>query len=265
MDARMKTRRELEIALRKALAAGDFALHYQPLVSVEDNRITGCEALLRWEHPERGMISPAEFIPVAEEIGLIVPLGEWVMRKACLDAARWPDDVKVAVNLSPIQVMNQNLVPVVVSALAAAGLPARRLEVEITESVLMQNTEMTMATLHRLRELGVRISMDDFGTGYSSLSYLRSFPFDKIKIDRCFISGLPDDSDSIAIVRAVAGLAKNLNMMATAEGVETPEQLAQVRALGCSEMQGYLFSPPLPLEKLAKLLEPYRATLAKTA
>ena len=157
--------------------------------------ITGCEALLRWNHPERGMIPPAEFIPVAEEIGLIVPLGEWVLRKACADAARWPDDIKVAVNLSPIQVMNQNLVPVVVSALAAAGLPARRLEIEITESVLMQNTETTMATLHRLRELGVRISMDDFGTGYSSLSYLRKFPFDKIKIDRSFISGLPDDDE----------------------------------------------------------------------
>ena len=212
MDARMKARRELEIALRKALAAGDFDLHYQPLVGVEDNRITGCEALLRWKHPERGMISPAEFIPVAEEIGLIVPLGEWVLRKACADAALWPDDIKVAVNLSPIQVMNQNLVTVVVGALAAAGLPARRLEVEITESVLMQNTEMTMAALHRLRQLGVRISMDDFGTGYSSLSYLRSFPFDKIKIDRSFISGLPDGSDSIAIVRAVAGLARSLNM-----------------------------------------------------
>ena len=190
MDSRMKARRALELALRNALATGEFELHYQPLVNLDDRRITGCEALLRWNHPERGMISPAEFIPVAEEIGLIVPLGEWVLRKACADAARWPDDIKVAVNLSPIQVTNQNLVPVVVSALAAAGLPASRLELEITESVLMQNTEATLATLHRLRELGVRISMDDFGTGYSSLSYLRSFPFDKIKIDRSFISGL---------------------------------------------------------------------------
>jgi EAL domain-containing protein (putative c-di-GMP-specific phosphodiesterase class I) len=265
MDARMKTRRELEIALRKALAEGDFELHYQPLVSVHDNRIVGCEALLRWRHPERGMISPAEFIPVAEEIGLIVPLGEWVLRKACADAARWPEHIKVAVNLSAIQVMNQKLVPVVIGALAAAGLPAKRLEIEITESVLMHNTDMTMAALHRLRELGVSISMDDFGTGYSSLSYLRSFPFDKIKIDRCFISGLPGAADSVAIVRAVTGLAKNLNMVATAEGVETQEQLEQVRALGCSEMQGYLFSPPLRLEKLAKLLEPYQPTLAKTA
>jgi diguanylate cyclase (GGDEF)-like protein len=265
MDARMKTRRELEIALRKALTEGDFELHYQPLVSVHDNRIVGCEALLRWKHPERGMVSPAEFIPVAEEIGLIVPLGEWALRKACADAARWPGHIKVAVNLSAIQVMNQKLVPVVIGALAAAGLPARRLEIEITESVLMHNTDKTLAALHRLRELGVSISLDDFGTGYSSLSYLRSFPFDKIKIDRCFISGLPGAGDSVAIVRAVTGLAKSLNMVATAEGVETQEQLEQVRALGCSEMQGYLFSPPLQLEKLVELLEPYQTPLAKTA
>ena len=265
MDMRMKARRELEIALRRALAAGEFELHYQPLVNVDDRRITGCEALLRWKHPERGMISPAEFIPVAEEIGLIVPLGEWVLRKACFDAASWPDDIKIAVNLSSIQVTNQNLVPVVVSALAAAGLPARRLEVEITESVLMHNTEKNTATLHRLRELGIGISMDDFGTGYSSLSYLRKFPFDKIKIDRSFISGLPHDNDSVAIVLAVAGLAANLNMTATAEGVETAEQLEKVRALGCVEMQGYLFSRPLPLAQLRPLFEPQRRKLAKSA
>jgi diguanylate cyclase (GGDEF)-like protein/PAS domain S-box-containing protein len=265
MDMRMKSRRELETALRLALAAGQFELHYQPLVNVDDRRITGCEALLRWNHPERGMISPAEFIPVAEEIGLIVPLGEWVLRKACLDAASWPDDIKVAVNLSPIQVTSQNLVPIVVNALAAAGLPARRLEVEITESVLMHNTEQNTATLHRLRELGVHISMDDFGTGYSSLSYLRKFPFDKIKIDRSFISGLPGDNESIAIVRAVAGLAANLNMTATAEGVETAEQLETIRALGCVEMQGYLFSRPVPLAQIVSMLEPQRRKLAKTA
>jgi diguanylate cyclase (GGDEF)-like protein len=265
MDMRMKARRELEIALRAALAAGQFQLHYQPQVNVDDRRITGCEALLRWNHPERGMIPPAEFIPVAEEIGLIVPLGEWVLRKACIDAVHWPDDIKVAVNLSPIQVASQNLVPVVVSALAAAGLPARRLEVEITESVLMHNTERATATLHQLRGLGVRISMDDFGTGYSSLSYLRKFPFDKIKIDRSFISGLPEDAESVAIVRAVAGLANSLNMMATAEGVETAQQLDQIRALGCAEMQGYLFSPPRPLDTLVELIEPQRQRLAKSA
>jgi diguanylate cyclase (GGDEF)-like protein len=265
MDMRMKARRELEIALRRALAAGQFELHYQPLVNVVDKRITGCEALLRWNHPERGMVPPAEFIPVAEEIGLIVPLGEWVLRKACLDAASWPDDIKVAVNLSPTQVINQNLVPIVVSALAAAGLPARRLEVEITESVLLHNTETNTATLHRLRELGVHISMDDFGTGYSSLSYLRKFPFDKIKIDGSFISGLPSDNESIAIVRAVAGLAANLNMTATAEGVETAEQLETIRALGCVEMQGFLFSRPVPLAQIMLLLEPQRRKLAKSA
>jgi diguanylate cyclase (GGDEF)-like protein len=265
MDKRMKSRRELEIALRRALSQGEFELHYQPQVDVVDGRITGCEALLRWKHPERGMVSPAEFIPVAEEIGLIVPIGEWVLRKACMDAARMPGHIKIAVNLSPIQVMNPNIVSVVIGALSAASLPAHRLEIEITESVLMQSTELTMATLHRLREIGVRISMDDFGTGYSSLSYLRKFPFDKIKIDRSFIAGLPTDSDSVAIVRAVAGLARSLNMTATAEGVETKQQLDQVRALGCAEMQGYLFSPPRPLAQLAELLDLERPPLAKIA
>jgi predicted signal transduction protein with EAL and GGDEF domain len=244
MDARMKTRRSIELALRKALANGEFELHYQPLVNLDDRRITCCEALLRWQHPERGLIPPAEFIPIAEEIGVIVPLGEWVLRKACADAMQWPADTKVAVNLSPIQVMHQNIVTVVVAALAAAGLPANRLEIEITESVLMQNSETTLSTLHQLRELGVRISMDDFGTGYSSLSYLRSFPFDKIKIDRCFISGLAAGDDSVAIVLAIAGLARHLGIATTAEGIETKQQLQQVKALGCSEMQGFLFSPP---------------------
>jgi diguanylate cyclase (GGDEF)-like protein len=262
MDARMKARRTLELALRTALANGEFELHYQPLVNLDDRRITCCEALIRWQHPERGLIPPVEFIPIAEEIGLIVPLGEWVLRQACADAMRWPADVKVAVNLSPIQVMNQNLVAVVVGALAAAGLPASRLEVEITESVLMQNSEATLATLHRLRELGVKISMDDFGTGYSSLSYLRSFPFDKIKIDRCFISGLATGDDSVAIVLAIAGLAKHLGMTTTAEGVETRQQLQQVKALGCSEMQGFLFSPPRRIDEVTQL---FRARLDKEA
>ncbi|HLH95445.1 MAG TPA: EAL domain-containing protein [Xanthobacteraceae bacterium] len=245
MDARMKERRALELALRVALANGEFELHYQPLVNLDDRRITCCEALIRWRHPERGLIAPSEFIPLAEEIGLIVPLGEWVLRQACADAVRWPPEIKVAVNLSPIQVMNQNLVTVVVAALAASALPASRLEIEITESVLMQNSEATLATLHRLRELGVKISMDDFGTGYSSLSYLRSFPFDKIKIDRSFVSGLATGDDSVAIVLAISGLAKHLGIATTAEGVETKQQLQQVKALGCSEMQGFLFSPPL--------------------
>jgi diguanylate cyclase (GGDEF)-like protein len=253
MDARMKRRREVELALRKALAVGEFELHYQPIVNLADNHITSCEALIRWNHPERGMISPADFIPIAEEMGLIVQLGEWVLRTACADAVRWPNDTKVAVNLSPIQAMNKNLVPMVVNALAATRLPATRLDIEITESVLMQNTDTTMDALHRLRELGVSISMDDFGTGYSSLSCLHKFPFDKIKIDRSFISGLPESADSIAIVRAVAGLAKNLTMITTAEGVETQQQLEQIRALGCTEMQGYLFSRPCRVEELQKL------------
>jgi EAL domain-containing protein (putative c-di-GMP-specific phosphodiesterase class I) len=252
----MKSRRTLELALRVALANGEFELHYQPLVNLDDRRITCCEALVRWRHPERGLVPPAEFIPIAEEIGLIVPLGEWVLRQACIDAMQWPQDVKVAVNLSPIQVMNQNLVAVIVGALAAAGLPANRLEIEITESVLMQNSDATLATLHRLRELGVKISMDDFGTGYSSLSYLRSFPFDKIKIDRCFISGLATGDDSVAIVLAIAGLAKHLGIATTAEGVETRQQLQQVKALGCSEMQGFLFSPPRKNDEVMQLFRP---------
>jgi diguanylate cyclase (GGDEF)-like protein len=271
MDARMKSRRLLELSLRRALTNGEFELHYQPLVSLDDRRITCCEALLRWQHPERGLVPPAEFIPIAEEIGLIIPLGEWVLRRACADAMLWPGDTKVAVNLSPIQVMNQNLVTVVIGALAAAGLPASRLEIEITESVLMQNSEATLATLHQLRELGVSISMDDFGTGYSSLSYLRSFPFDKIKIDRCFISGLAAGDDSVAIVLAIAGLAKHLGMATTAEGVETRQQLQQVKALGCSEMQGFLFSPPRRIEELLPLFrsriekEPAAAELRRRA
>jgi diguanylate cyclase (GGDEF)-like protein len=256
MDAKMKARRTLEVALRAALANGEFELFYQPIVHLQKDRVTSCEALLRWQHPQRGMVSPMEFIPLAEEIGLIVPLGEWVLRKACADAVLWPDEVKVAVNLSPIQVMNKNLVPVVVDALASSGLPARRLELEITESVLLQNTEATLATLHQLHQLGVKISMDDFGTGYSSLSYLRSFPFDKIKIDRSFVSGLVDGEDSRAIVQAIAGLAVNLGVMTTAEGVETQDQLQLIKLLGCTEMQGYLFSPPRRIEELAEILWP---------
>jgi diguanylate cyclase (GGDEF)-like protein len=252
MDARMHTRRNLELALRSALGNNEFALHYQPLVDLKDNDVTGCEALIRWHHPERGMVAPLEFIPLAEEIGLIVPIGEWVIRQACNDAAMWPEHVKVAVNLSPIQLKNPNLVSVVMNALARSRLKPQRLELEITEAVLMRDTKEVLETLHHLRSLGVRISMDDFGTGYSSLSYLRSFPFDKIKIDRSFIMGLPD-ADSIAIVRAVTGLADNLSMTTTAEGVETRQQMDQVRALGCTEMQGYVFSPPMSLNDLSLL------------
>ena len=254
MDARMKARRTLELALRKALTAGEFELQYQPVVNLSDGRITCCEALIRWRHPERGEISPVEFVPVAEEMGLIVPIGDWVIHQACIDARAWPEDVRVAINLSPLQLLNPRLVPTIVQELAASGLPASRLEVEITESVLMQNTETTLSALHRLRGLGIRISMDDFGTGYSSLSNLRSFPFDKIKIDRSFINGLPEREDSTAIVRAVATLARSLKMTTTAEGVETSAQMEQVRLLGCTEMQGYYFSRPRPVEHINRLL-----------
>ena len=253
MDARVKARRALELDLRRALIEGQFELYYQPLVNFKQNGISCCEALIRWRHPERGMVMPEEFISLAEEIGLIVPIGEWVLRQACLDAASWPNDIKVAVNLSPTQLLSPNLTPVVRGALAASGLPAHRLELEITEAILMKNTDVILAKLHQLRAIGVRISMDDFGTGYSSLSYLLSFPFDKIKIDRTFIAGLPESTDALAIVRAVAGLAKSLRMTTTAEGVETQAQHDYVEALGLTEMQGYLFSPPQSLSDLQQL------------
>jgi diguanylate cyclase (GGDEF)-like protein len=254
MDARMKERRALEVALRRAFENGEFELYYQPVLNLGRDEVRCCEALLRWHHPERGMVSPVEFIPVAEEIGLIVALGEWVIREACQDAAQWPDDVCVAVNLSPTQLASKNLLPAVLNALASSRLTPHRLELEITEAVLMQNSETTLRTLHQLRALGIRISMDDFGTGYSSLSYLRSFPFDKIKIDRCFIKGLGDGSESDAIVHAVAGLAERLGMTTTAEGVETKAQLDLVRDLGCTDVQGFYYSPPVPSRELAKIL-----------
>ena len=259
MDARMKARRKFEMDLRQGLVSGEFELFYQPVVDLARNEISGCEALLRWRHPERGLVSPSEFIQIAEEIGLIIPLGEWVLRKACADAASWPNDIKVAVNLSPAQLASKDLLPIVINALATSGLPADRLEFEITESVLMQNTFATLSTLHQLRELKVRIAMDDFGTGYSSLSYLRSFPFNKIKIDRSFIVDLSNNESSHAIVRAITGLARDLNMTTTAEGVETQQQLDLAKALGCTEMQGFFFSPPKPLAQIMReFLSPAR-------
>jgi diguanylate cyclase (GGDEF)-like protein/PAS domain S-box-containing protein len=254
MDTRVKARSKLELDLRTALSRGEFELFYQPIVNLKNNRISTCEALLRWRHPERGVISPAEFIPVAEEIGIIIQLGEWLLGTACAEAAAWPDDIKVAVNFSPTQLTSSNTVQMVIRALAASGLPANRLELEITESVFMRNTFTTLATLHQLGELGVRIAMDDFGTGYSSLSYLLSFPFNKIKIDRCFIKGLTEGDSARAIVRAVANLAASLGMITTAEGVETEQQLEQIRLLGCTEMQGDLFSPPSPAAEIFQLL-----------
>ena len=252
MDTRMKARRELEMDLRKALHNREFELYYQPLVTLKTNEISAFEALLRWHHPTRGLISPVEFIPIAEETGLIISIGEWVLRTACQETTNWPDHVKVAVNLSPSQLNNRNLVKVVMEALDESGMPARKLQLEITESVLMQNTFSTLATLHELRKLGVQIAMDDFGTGYSSLSYLRSFPFDKIKIDRSFIQDLANGEEPLAIVHAVAGLAKCLNMISTAEGVETQQQMDMLQAIGCTEMQGYLFSQARPAKEIGK-------------
>jgi diguanylate cyclase (GGDEF)-like protein/PAS domain S-box-containing protein len=253
MDERMQRRRALELDLRAALALNQFELHYQPLLNLENNEISGFEALLRWRHPERGMVQPNDFIPMAEETGLIVPIGNWVLKQACSDAMKWPHHVKIAVNLSPVQ-FNKTLVLDVISALATSGLAPNRLELEITESVLIQDTDSTIATLTQLRDLGARIAMDDFGTGYSSLGYLRKFPFDKIKIDRSFINGMDEKADSIAIVRAVAGLGATLGMSTTAEGVETVEQLAQLRLEGCTEVQGFLISKPRPASELAELL-----------
>ncbi|MDA4845265.1 sensor domain-containing protein [Hoeflea poritis] len=250
MDARMQTRRNLELDLRRAFKASEFELHYQPLISLESDEVTGFEALLRWHHPLRGNVSPAEFIPVAEEIGLIIPLGEWVINQACMDATRWPSHTKVAVNLSPAQFRSENLVNSVFGALARSRIAPHRLELEITEHVLLQHNESTLHTLHALRDMGVRIAMDDFGTGYSSLSYLRSFPFDKIKIDRSFINDLSNQDEADVIVRAVASLSQNLGMMATAEGVETETQRDQVKAAGYTEMQGFLVSPARPIDEI---------------
>ena len=255
MDVKLQARRALEVDLRGALAAGEFELFYQPVVDLASNTICGFEALMRWRHPTRGLVSPAEFIPVPEEIGFIVPLGEWALHQACREAASWPGSLKVAVNLSPVQFKSGRLVHAVIDALQRSGLPARRLELEITESVLLQDSKAILATLHDLRDLGVRIAMDDFGTGYSSLSYLRSFPFDKIKIDQSFVRDLGAKSDSIAIIRAVTGLGASLGMMTTAEGVETHMQLAQLRGESCTEVQGYLLSRPCPAGEVTGLLQ----------
>jgi diguanylate cyclase (GGDEF)-like protein len=250
MDAQLQARRALELDLRQALARDELELHYQPLINLRTTDIVGYEALLRWHHPRRGLISPALFIPLAEEIGLVSTIGDWVIRQACREAASWPEDIKVAVNLSPMQFRSRGLVPTVVSALATSGLPAHRLELEITESALLQDNETTLTMLHQLRGLGARIAMDDFGTGFSSLSYLRSFPFDKIKIDRSFVRD-SERPDCMAIIQSVASLAANLHMSTTAEGIETPEQLERVRAAGCTEGQGFLFARPKAASELA--------------
>lgn len=255
MDARLQSRRRLEMELREALANNELKLLYQPIYDLERERIGGFEALLRWEHPTHGMVSPSEFISIAEEIGLIGSFGEWVLYQACAEASRWPEHVKLAVNISPAQFMSDGLEHTVIDALAASGMKAMRLELEITESVLLANSRTTFNILHSLRDVGVRISMDDFGTGYSSLSYLRSFPVDKIKIDRSFIHGLGTPDGSEMIVRAIIGLGRSLGMRTTAEGVETAEQLSQLQMEKCDEAQGYLFSPPVDPRYISELLD----------
>jgi diguanylate cyclase (GGDEF)-like protein/PAS domain S-box-containing protein len=254
MDAQVRARRMLEMDLRLAIADGGLEVYYQPCLGLQDNAITGCEALLRWRHPERGMISPAEFVPIAEETGLINQLGEWVLTTACMEAAKWPDNVRLAVNVSPVQFKSGTLALKVIAALAASGLPASRLELEITEAVLIRDDDAALAILHQLRTIGVRIALDDFGTGYSSLSYLKRFPFDKIKIDRCFITDIGEPEGSADIVQAVVNIAAGRHMTTTAEGVETAQQQELLRALGCSEMQGYLFSAPKPAAEIRALL-----------
>lgn len=254
MDARMQARSKLEHDLRKGIVNKEFELYYQPIIALDTQRISGFEALLRWNHPERGLVMPEDFIPLAEEVGLIVPLGEWVLRAACHQAVKWPNDIHVAVNLSPAQFKSRNIEQLAFSALAHSGLAPQRLELEITESVLLADEETTLATLHKLRAFGVSIAMDDFGIGYSSLGYLRSFPFNKIKIDRSFVADLLTRKDSLAIVRAVTGLGASLGMTITAEGVETVPQLDRLKKEGCTEVQGYLFSAPLPADELAGLM-----------
>ena len=263
MDTRASAQRLLEIDLRKALALREFELHYQPQVELKDDRLVGFEALVRWRHPERGLVPPGDFIPLAEDIGLIVAIGDWVLREACVEAMRWPDTMAVAVNVSPRQFENPgHLVESVGRALAASGLPGRRLEIEITESALMRNEDNVLEALNRLRAMGVRVAMDDFGTGYSSLSQLRSFPFDKIKIDRSFVNdrGSGETGNQGAIIRAITALGASLGMSTIAEGVETSDQLVNLRADGCTSVQGYLFSRPVPVGQIDGLIASFNKT-----
>jgi diguanylate cyclase (GGDEF)-like protein len=258
MEEEARSRHALEHDLRGALEAREFHLVFQPQVRLDSSELTGFEALLRWKHPSRGFVSPAEFIPIAEENGLIVPIGEWVLRTACATAASWPD-VTVAVNLSPVQFRSRGLAAMVTSALAEAGLPPQRLELEVTETALLDDSEATIEILHQLRALGVRVSLDDFGVGYSSLSYLRKFPFDRIKIDRSFVGTLGESPESVAIVRTIASLGAVLGVETTAEGVETEEQLDFVRECGCTAVQGYYFGRPCPATEVGRTIETLNA------
>jgi len=264
MDARVKARRTLEFDMRQAIVDHAFELHYQPVVNLRSGEVAGCEALLRWRHPVRGMIPPTEFIPIAEDTGLICEIGDWVLATACAEAATWPSTIRLAVNVSPVQFRSQAFALKVAEVLAATGLPASQLELEITEAVLIRDDDTALTLLEQLRALGVRIALDDFGTGYSSLSYLRRFPFDKIKIDRCFVDGIADTDGSSAIVQAVINIANAQNMTTTAEGIETEQQREMLRELGCTEMQGFLFSRPRPVAEIRAMLssEPHRIAAA---
>ncbi|RHW16722.1 EAL domain-containing protein [Sphingomonas gilva] len=251
MDAQARARRDMEADLRTAIAEQQFEVHFQPLFNLARKEISAFEALVRWQHPVRGLIPPIEFIPLAEETGLIIPIGEWVLREACRQAITWPEDIRVAVNVSPVQFRNTGLNAIVLQALTHAGLAPDRLELEITESLFIENVEATLASLHALRAIGVRVALDDFGTGYSSLSYLRAFPFDKIKIDRSFIVDLLKEDGSTAIIRSITALADALGMETTAEGVEEVEQVDILREQGCSSIQGYLLSKPVRDDEVA--------------
>jgi diguanylate cyclase (GGDEF)-like protein len=255
MDAAAKTRRALEIDLRQVVAKNQLELNYQPQIDIFTDEVVGFEALVRWHHPERGLISPVEFIPLAEETGVIGRIGEWVLNQACSDALSWPASIKVAVNLSPVQFKNRNLAQFIAKVLKDTGLPPSRLELEVTESVLLHDTADNLATLRTLKGLGIRVSMDDFGTGYSCLGSLRSFPFDKIKIDRSFVSDLNHNSDSAAIIHAVLGLGHSLGMATCAEGVDSKEQLAFLRSEGCTEVQGYFYSKPQPAADVLRMFK----------
>jgi EAL domain-containing protein (putative c-di-GMP-specific phosphodiesterase class I) len=246
MDATV--RRKLEADLRAAVRNGELDLYYQPLVKLDTGATCGFEALLRWNHPERGFVSPAEFVPMAEDIGLIGVIGQMVLRRACADAAKWPNDMKVAVNLSPAQFKSSDVLACVTQALAASGLAPQRLELEITEALLMDRSDKILSVLNGVRSLGVGLSMDDFGTGFSSLSYLRAFPFTKIKIDQSFVRELRSSADAQAIVRAILGLGESLGLKVLAEGIEHPEDLAFLKGMGCVEGQGYHFGKAMPLQ-----------------
>jgi diguanylate cyclase (GGDEF)-like protein len=254
MDARVENRRKLEMDLHEAIEKQQFAVHFQPTIRLNDNSVAGFEALLRWKHPERGMVSPAEFIPIAEETGLINEIGQWVLMEACKQAAMWPPHMSVAVNLSPVQFRQTTLPLQIMSALSKSGMEPSRLELEITEAVLLKDSESTQETLRQLRDIGVRIALDDFGTGYSSLSYLSRFQFDKIKIDRSFVNDMNTRNDALSIVRAITSLGTDLGMTVTAEGVETEEQLAQLRNVRCTEVQGFYFSKPKAASDLNEFL-----------